>query len=158
VWCGVDAAPHQGLGQLASASVAFATVTACLRCPNLAHRGARIDRTSHTGTALPAWEPIWKCLAGAFFGCMCSGIYDRGGCIRRALGIATSGCSAVRERCAGSCQPAPQSACHSTLAARPDSRTDDEVLCSRIMGKFGGSLNRTLWRQDTGFAPSHNPF
>jgi hypothetical protein len=44
--------------QPANASVAFATVTA-----NLAHRGARIDRTSQTGTALPAWEPIWKCLA-----------------------------------------------------------------------------------------------
>ncbi len=43
--------------------------------------------------------------------------------------------SPQRARCF--CQPPTQSACHSTLAARPHSRTTDNVvLCSQILGKF----------------------
>jgi len=126
-------------------------------CPNLAHRGARINRTSQTGAALPAWEPIWKCLAGVFFGICAQGYVTGAGASLGPFGIATSGCSAVRkregdrrggrgalhpkeskpQRARCSRQPVPQSECHSTLAARPDSgRMDNVVLCSQIMGKL----------------------
>jgi hypothetical protein len=74
-----------GLHSLPVCSVAVATVTACLACPNLAHRGVRIDHTSQTGTALPAWGHLWKCLAGICFGCMAQGLMAGGGCITRAI-------------------------------------------------------------------------
>jgi hypothetical protein len=122
------------------------------RSPWSPHQPGFADRRSLTrlGTNLEmfGWGLLWY---------MCSGICDRGGCIIRALwhrdvrlqcgqeerGGSEGGRGALhpkeskpqRARC--SRQPVPQSECHSTLAARPDSgRMDDVVLCSQIMGKL----------------------
>lgn len=152
----------------------FHDVTASLCCPNLAHRGARINRASQTGAALPAWEPIWKCLAGVFFGICAQGYVTGAGASLGPFGIATSGSSAVRKRegdrrggevrcirrraslnelaVPANQSPSPNATAPSLLVHTLDEWTT-WCCAPRSWVSYRGSLTRTLWGQDTGFAP-----